>query len=60
VPWKKVSITDIWKAKSDKELNYIMHWCSGLPWDDVWATEPEKYLVLPHKNLQHAVILCEV
>jgi len=36
VPWKKVSITDIWKAKSDKELNYIIHWCSGLPWDDVW------------------------
>jgi len=50
VPWKKVSITDIWKAKSDKELNYIIHWCSGLPWDDVWATEPEKYLVLPQKK----------
>ena len=50
VPWRKVSITDIWKEKSDKELNYIIHWCSGLPWDDVWATEPEKYLVLPQKK----------
>jgi hypothetical protein len=50
VPWKKVSITDIWRAKSDKGLNYIIHWCSGLPWDDVWATVPEKYLLLPKKK----------